>query len=290
MNNYKDYMNNISADPALQESIAARTSQKPKAFYRRPAFAGLAAGMTVVLLAVLAIPVLNNNQAQRLPDLEQASPENYYAAGAPDMLPDRPVGDDSDTVIEMPGVDPISPGATPLPPMRGPVPDRVELSLNEARHDPNFGTFIPASIPEGFVFESAQYSDGTLSASWNRGVGVFDHINWVVHFSDEQWENSVVSASQRELFDIALYPMPWMDSVPAEIAEVFHFPVFRAEELSLEVVQARMRWEEAGEGRLGTTAGWRHAPFAVLYGDVLVQPRVNGVTPEQLYDMLAGLS
>ena len=288
MNDYKDYMNHISADAALRESIVARVAQKPRAFYRRPAFAGLAAGLAVVLIGVLVIPgMLGNNQARRF-DLEQASPENYYAAGAPDMLPDRPAGDNSDTVIEMPGVDPISPG-TPIPPMRSPVPDRVELSLNEARHDPNFGTFIPANVPDGFVFESAQYSDGVLSVSWNRGVGVFDHVSWVVHVSNDHWERSVVSTSEREKFDIALYPMPWMDSVPAEIAEVFHFPVFRAEELTLEVVQARMHWEEAGDGRLGATAGWRHAPFAVLHGDVLVQPRVNGVTPEQLFEMLTSL-
>ena len=277
MKDYSEYMDHISADPALQERIMNRAGTKARPPYLRRTIAGLAAGVAVVLLGVLVIPGLLNARPAEIP-------ENQHVPDTPQVLDDRPAGDGSDTVIV---VDPYDPYSIARPGI--PVPDRVALTLDEARHDPNFGTFIPAGVPDGFVFESAHYSEGILSVSWNRGIGLLDHISWVVHASDDQWESNVVDASQRELFDIALYPMPWMYSVPEEIQQVFHFPVFLAQELSLDIVRARMQWEEAGDGRLGAAAGWRHAPFAVLFGDVLVQPRVNGVAPEQLWEMLEQL-
>jgi len=287
MNDYNDYMNQISAEPALHERILARTEKKPKAFYRRPAFATLAASMAVVLIGVLVIPGLMNNQIRQYAQFAQPEYEADdglidYAAGwgGQNNFHDRPAGDNSDTLIPGP---PIDDPYTPIPGRGTPALQRVALTLHEARHDPHFGTYIPATVPEGFAFESA-YSQGqgdTLLVSWSRGMPSMDHIAWVLHFSDEHWENSIVCVTERERYDVSLYSIPWFDSVPEEHREVFNMPVFRAEELSLDVIQAR---QLQGRGR-----GPSLAPFAVLFGDVIMQPRTNGVTPEQLYNMLSGL-
>jgi len=285
MNDYNAYMDNVRAEPALQEKIMARVAKKSRPFYQKPVFATFAVGMTVVLIGVLVIPGMMNNRMIRLDyAVPEAEADRYGIVGGANQanFRDRRPDDNSDTVIiiaDPPTEDPD----TPIPgrPVT-PAPERIELTLQQARHDPHFGTFIPTDIPNGFVFESAQSQGDTLIASWNRGVGDFSHISWVVHHSDEHWETSIVCTSQREQFDVALYPIPWAESVPAEFREVFGFPVFRAEELTLEIVQARMLLD-------GRSGSWRYAPFAVLYDNVMVQPRVNGVAPEQLYEMLAEL-
>jgi len=59
--------------------------------------------------------------------------------------------------------------------------------------------------------------------------------------------------------------------------------VFLAEELSLEVIRARVYMQaESGEGE----GPQPRADFSVLYGDVLVSFTSKGLTAEQLLDMI----
>ena len=79
-----------------------------------------------------------------------------------------------------------------------------------------------------------------------------------------------------------LYDVPWSESVPEEYRGTVSRPAFRAEDMSLSVVQARvLDRDDAGEGR---TVSIR---FAVLHPDgTLVKYICKGLTAEQVWAMV----
>ena len=79
-----------------------------------------------------------------------------------------------------------------------------------------------------------------------------------------------------------LYDIPWSESVPEEYRGTISSPTFRAEDMSLSVVQARSLYrDDAGEGR---TARIR---FSVLHPDgTLVKYICKGLTAEQVWAMV----
>jgi hypothetical protein len=100
---------------------------------------------------------------------------------------------------------------------------------------------------------------------------------------------NVVCISEREKYDVSLYPIPWAGSVPIEVHYYFQSPVFLAEEMSLEVISARTRWDDNRrhpDPFLGDTSGWRTSQFGILYGDVIVKISASGLTAEQIWNML----
>jgi|GEM_PF-1588234 len=161
-----------------------------------------------------------------------------------------------------------------------------EMTFEQARTDPDFGAFMPVTIPQNFVFDSGRRTlnqwDNSIRANWHR-FPTFDNIFWTVTEPHEFDRERIVSVNDRHKFDVSLYSIPWMDSVPSEIIDYLRSPVFFAEEMSLEIVQARAQWGEAGHGE---SAGWHIMSFGVLYGDVLIRISANGVSPEQVWAML----
>ena len=161
-----------------------------------------------------------------------------------------------------------------------------EMTLEQARIDPDFGAFMPINIPQGFVFDSGRRTlnqwDNSISANWHR-FPTFDNIFWTVAEPHEFDLERIVLANDRHKFDVSLYSIPWMDSVPNEIIDYLGNPVFLAEEMSLEIVQARAQWDES---RHGESAGWRIVPFSVLHGDVIIRVSARGVSPDQIWAML----
>ncbi|HBD86427.1 MAG TPA: hypothetical protein DC001_03270, partial [Clostridiales bacterium] len=77
------------------------------------------------------------------------------------------------------------------------------------------------------------------------------------------------------------YPIPRGESVPRELWEIVNDPIFRIEDLTLEVVQARA-YEVSDAGDI---SGPRMR-FGVLYGDILVEINVKGASPEAVFEML----
>ena len=161
-----------------------------------------------------------------------------------------------------------------------------EMTLEQARIDPDFGAFMPVNIPQGFIFDSGRRTlnqwDNSIRANWHR-FPTFDNIFWTVAEPHEFDLERIVSANDRHKFDVSLYSIPWMDSVPSEIIDYLGNPVFLAEEISLEIIQARAQWEE---GRHGESAGWRIQNFSVLHGDIIIHISARGVSPEQIWAML----
>ncbi len=160
-----------------------------------------------------------------------------------------------------------------------------KLSLSEAYNDADFGEYMPTSLPEGFVEESVRryknYQFDYLSGLWTKG---YAQIAWNISYMTEADENRRTSVETVENYDLSLYPIPMAQSVPDELREIVNDPIFDIDELTLDVVYARSRLtEEAGD-----VSGYR-TNFSVLCGDILIEIRTKGVSPEWIFETLTSL-
>jgi len=181
----------------------------------------------------------------------------------------------------------IANGAADLSVLADPVIPKLRydsLTLEEARLDPDFGSFIPQAAPEGFVFESSYRIVDT------RQNGLFTHwgkpnsyIEFAVSEATEYDRERIVSVSEREKYDMSLYTIPFADSIPGELWEYVNDPVFIADEFSLDVIKARAY---RADGRRGDAPAWRMG-FSVLDNDVIIRVYAKGATPEQIWEMLS---
>jgi len=160
------------------------------------------------------------------------------------------------------------------------------LTLEEALQDLEFGSFLPAYIPPGLVFGDARriidQHNSSLHINWHEPWQT--SINWGVHSISWHHQDHIVLAHEREKFDVSLYTIPWMDSVPQEYINYLQNPIFLAEELTLEMVQARAIYD----GRAGTL----DKPmiiFSVMFDDAVVTINSSGLSVEDIWRMLEGL-
>lgn len=160
------------------------------------------------------------------------------------------------------------------------------ISLNEAISDPSFGAYMLKKIPNGWQTESIRrYTDQNtdyLSGLWTHG---YDSLSWRVSFPDSMAGTRITSASDTVNYDLSLYPIPRAESVPDNLREIVDNPIFRNDELTLEVVYRRAyKINDAGDSK-----DYR-MHFSVLYGDILVEVSTKGISPEWLYEQLSGLT
>lgn len=88
----------------------------------------------------------------------------------------------------------------------------------------------------------------------------------------------MVSPDAPETYDLGLYPIPWCDSVPEEHRETVSHPAFRAEDMSLAIVEAR--------GHEKDTGGMTYS-FDVLHPDgTLVTYRCDGMSAQQVWSLV----
>ncbi len=158
------------------------------------------------------------------------------------------------------------------------------LDLDEARADPDFGSYLPAALPDGFVFEDAirfiNQERDELTALWAKGMG---HIDWHVSRLTERDKKRITSTKDLRSYDLSFYPIPRADSVPDELREIVDDPIFLSEELTLDTV-LRRTYEVADSGDI---SGPRMR-FGILYGDILVEINVKGARPEAIFEMVSG--
>ncbi|MCI8304414.1 MAG: hypothetical protein HFF52_07285 [Lawsonibacter sp.] len=160
-------------------------------------------------------------------------------------------------------------------------------SLAQARQEADFAPYLPISEPAGYGANSGNkefygrysYQEDTqnmLFVRWSRG---YDNVEVCVYRDGYQSFN-LVSPDQPETYDLSLYPIPWCDSVPKEHRETVNSPAFRAEDMSLEIVEAR--------GREHDTGGLTYS-FDVLHPDgTLVSYRCDGMTAQQVWALVEG--
>jgi len=158
------------------------------------------------------------------------------------------------------------------------------ISLQEAINDLDFGAYIPV-VPSGFNFESAgrfiNVGVNQLYALWSSGLNT---IFWVVAEPTREDLNRIVEPHEYEKYDMSRYSIPFFDTVPEELFDYVMNPVFYFEDLTLDIIKARV-FESSRE-----TNSTIQMEFSVLFGDsVIVWINASGVTPEQMWEMISQL-
>lgn len=159
--------------------------------------------------------------------------------------------------------------------------DRL-LTLSEALADPEYGDYMLEAAPEGFKEESIRrykdQNDDFLSGLWTKGC---EELRWRVSAYREGDAACITRVTEKENYDLSLYPIPRAESVPEELREIVDSPIFLAEELTLEAVYARAyKIDDAGD-----SSDWRMS-FGVKYKDVVIRVSAKGVEPEWVYEQL----
>ena len=153
------------------------------------------------------------------------------------------------------------------------------LTLEDVKSDQDFGIFIPTNIPDGLQFGTGtriidQHSN-MLAMDWHNPRHAF--VSWNIAQVTDFHRGHIVSAYDREKFDLSLYPIPWFETVPDELIHYVSNPIFLNQELSLEIIEARVLLSR-DEYRIN---------FGVILDDVVIVISSNGLTPEEVFYMIA---
>ena len=263
---YKDYMDNISISPELHDKIMQKAYRQQKPINKNRIvlrYAGMAACLLVLLLCVWPILSLFNSPTSDHPGTNGEQP-----------------GVNALTLNRNGSVDPSILDNPVIPELRD-----EQVSISEARSDPDFGEYLPISVPVPFQFDNARrfinQETNSLMTFW--GADRAESIRWFVSMPTQHDIAHIVSVHEHEKYDLSLYSIPWAFSVPDEFHYYFQSPVFLAEELTIDVIRARTIWESS---RSGATPGWQTSQFSVLYDNVLITVSMNGVSPEQIWNMI----
>ena len=139
------------------------------------------------------------------------------------------------------------------------------LTMEEARQEPDFAAYFPEHIPEDFQPEEAWLDMGqgrySLRLCWSRGSNTISVcINRMAEVPASQFADLQEPAS----YDLRLYPIPRGDSIPDLYWDSIQDPVFRAEDVTQALLEARVDPILAEEKT--------HFQFQILHADgVLVQ-------------------
>lgn len=159
-----------------------------------------------------------------------------------------------------------------------------KLTENEAYAETDFGAYL-LKVPNSYLFNDAtrfinQFND-YLFASWSKG---YDDVNITISKLKEQDKDRVVSVQEKELYDMSLYPIPWADSMPRDTREIIENPIFKIEDLTIDILKMReyIRGETNDPSR-----NCVNMRFSVLYDGILIEISTEGVSSEYLFDELS---
>lgn len=154
-------------------------------------------------------------------------------------------------------------------------------TLAEARQEEAFAPYLPLENVPGYGEFRGRltYQEGHEDILWVRWSRGYDDVEVCVYGPEGDYGHSgPVDVSVPASYDTRLYTIPWYDSVPEEYQGDFYMPNFRAEDMSLAVVEARGTQKDTG----GTA--YR---FGVLHPDgTLVQYSCSGLTAVQVWAMV----
>lgn len=288
MKYYNMYMDRQEISPEVHDRLLRlERPRRRSAWVRYGALAACAAiiiGVGVWRLAPDQAPASNLNSAAQFAPGYEPQPGEQDTVGPEDPAPQGAVKgetkrespnrgtEDSNSRGEPAGAgeNDAAADAAGTPPWKG----ETFASLDEARQEEDFAPYLPAAEPEGYGDFSGTRSGDTLSVLWSRG---YDNIQVSVHLEGSR-SYHLADPARPETYDLRLYPIPWCDSVPEEYREVVSNPAFKAEDMSLAIVEAR--------GREHDTGGLTYS-FEVLHPDgTLVSYRCDGMTARQVWELL----
>lgn len=154
-------------------------------------------------------------------------------------------------------------------------------TLAQARQETDFAPYLPAQAPEAYrgteFYGRLSYQEGsqnTLLIRWSRG---YDSVEVRV-YRDGYRSYHLADPSRPETYDLRLYTIPWSESVPREYRETVDHPAFRAEDMSLAIVEARA---------IEKDTGGLNFDFDVLHPDgTLVSYRCDRMTAQQVWELV----
>ena len=161
-----------------------------------------------------------------------------------------------------------------------------DLTYAEALADPDFGGCVPRELVEGFAVREAHRGADSLFISFEQAVGNADYRELVLSASRAEPGDGerTVDVDAVESYDVHLYESPWADSVPEKYMETFDHPLFRAEDLSPQVLARRVYdHRELGDEHVA-------ADFSVLCKDgVTIRVMARNIDALALFDLLQSL-
>lgn len=173
-----------------------------------------------------------------------------------------------------------------------PVDNRENLTLEEARCQALVGEYLPLNVPDGYVLESAKGSAADSDAKevivcFSRGMDTI-----VIHVTDkygseeskQQLEERMADLENAESYNVHLYEIPYAETVPEEYQESFYNPVFRVEDMTRELVEARMKIV-ADAGDTDTPRG----NLAILYDNGVCVEINADATVEEVWTMIQSI-
>ena len=156
-------------------------------------------------------------------------------------------------------------------------------SLAQAREEAEFAPYLPTKEPEGYSgnrefhghLSYQEDRENWLFVRWSLG---YDDVEVCVYLDGLGKPYNLADPDDPASYDVRLYSIPWCGSVPEKYWETVNCPAFRAEEMSLELVEAR---------GLEKDTGGLSFDFDVLHPDgTLVSYRCDGLTAEQVWSMV----
>lgn len=172
------------------------------------------------------------------------------------------------------------PDLTPFAVLDG-VPDFRSAWLTEygeALAEPDFVPYLPQSIPEGFdeFRGKLTYQEGVdhhLVVWWRRGTDSL-HLYISLPEGGPLEAYTPVDIDAPETWDLRLYGgNRWDGDLPFELLDTLEFPTFRAEDMTRDVIEARL-----------DTVSYQ---FHILHPDgTAVEYSISGLTVDQLWAMI----
>ena len=155
-------------------------------------------------------------------------------------------------------------------------PDQTIASIEQAWASEPYGRYLPVTLPTELTGVGGYYTDSDLSLSLFSTDGMEELHITVREMTDSQ-RRYIADSSKPETWDMNLYPMPWEQNMPEEMYWVIGDVVFLPDDLTLDMVRARLMPMDDQRS---------YGQFSALYGDVVVYYYFVNLSPEVVYDMV----
>lgn len=159
-------------------------------------------------------------------------------------------------------------------------------TLAQARQEMDFAPYLPTREPEDFASYTGfnkefhgilHYQEGVQNYMLVRWSQWYDNVEVWVH-RDGYYSYDLADPARPETYDLRLYTIPWSESVPREYRDTVDLPAFRAEDMSLAIVEAR---------GIEKDTGGLNFRFEVVHPDgTVVSYRCDGMTARQVWELV----
>lgn len=157
-------------------------------------------------------------------------------------------------------------------------------TLAEARGRAGFAPYLPQTAPVSWseFHGHLSYQEGIANSLFVRWTKMYDNVEICVYLPEDPTgypqSREPVDVNVPESYDYRLYKGPISDSVPEQYRYGFFRTMFRAEDMSLEVVKAR---------ETGHDTGGSSFRFSVLHEDgVVVSYSCDRMTAEEVWALV----